>query len=315
MSPLEILVIGPNPALQKTLSFDTLSVDRVNRARHVRVYTGGKGTNFCRAAACYRESHHFCQTTLFTFVGGETGTRVVELLGQEGISTHPIQAPGETRTCITCLDAQNGTMTELIEPSSAVPPASADAMDDALRQRLPSAAGLAIMGSLPDHTSPELYTRWVQMAAAAKKPVLIDAVGGIMDSLKVAGASSILKINLEELLKITGKSNLDEAFCYAMREWGISILAVTDGPRTAYIQERDSPMTAIALPTVDNVVSPLGAGDTADAIFLSEYVNGTTPVEAFRRGLAAASANCLQKDAGVFEMKHLEAISDAIQRL
>jgi tagatose 6-phosphate kinase len=312
MSSTDILVVGPNPALQKTLTFAELRLDAVNRAGSMREYTGGKGTNFCRASACFKANPHFCNTTLFTFVGGETGKRVVDLFKEEGIVVHPISVPAETRTCITCLDEKHGTMTEIIEPSYPVPAESADEMDRVLREKLQHAGGIAIMGSLPDQTSPELYTRWTQMAAEAQKPVLLDAIKGIEDSLKVPHATSILKVNMEELYKLTGQSTPEKAFERAMEEWTVHILAVTDGPRTAYIQERGKALKKLHLPKLDGVVSPLGAGDTADAVFFAQYIHGVPADEAFRFALAAASANCLHKDAGRFAHHDMEEIAKGI---
>ncbi|KAL7701600.1 tagatose-6-phosphate kinase-like protein [Lotmaria passim] len=312
MSSNDILVVGPNPAFQKTLTFGELRLDAVNRATTIREYTGGKGTNFCRASACFKASPHFCKTTLFTFVGGETGKRVVNLFAEEGIAVHPVTVPAETRTCITCLDEKHGTMTEIIEPSYPVPAESADEMDRVLREKLERAGGIAVMGSLPDHTSPELYTRWTQMAAEARKPVLLDAIKGIEASLKVPHATSILKVNMEELYKLTGESTPESAFARAMREWTVHILAVTDGPRSAYIQERGKALKQLHLPKVEGVVSPLGAGDTADAVFFAQYINGVPADEAFRLALAAASANCLHKDAGKFEHQDMEKIAKSI---
>lgn len=308
----DILVVGPNPALQKTLSFGELRLDAVNRATAIREYTGGKGTNFCRASACFKDSPHFSKTTLFTFVGGETGKRVVHLFEEEGINVHPIAVPAETRTCITCLDEKHGTMTEIIEPSYAVPEESADEMDVALKAQLQHAGGIAIMGSLPDNTSADLYTRWTRMAAEAKKPVLIDAIKGIEASLKVPHATSVLKVNMEELYKLTGQSTPESAFAHAMQEWTVQVLAVTDGPRCAYIQERNGDLRTLHLPKVDGVVSPLGAGDTADAVFFAQYLHGVSAEEAFRLALAAASANCLQKDAGKFTHSDMEEIAKKI---
>ncbi|KPA79793.1 tagatose-6-phosphate kinase-like protein [Leptomonas pyrrhocoris] len=312
MSSSDILVVGPNPALQKTLTFGELRLDAVNRASAIREYTGGKGTNFCRASACFKASPNFCNTTLFTFVGGETGKRVVDFLKGEDIAVHPISVPGETRTCVTCLDEKHGTMTEIIEPSYPVPAESAGDMDRVLKERLQHAGGLAIMGSLPDHTSPELYTRWTQMAAEAKKPVLLDAIKGIEASLKVPNVTSILKVNMEELYKLTGKSTPESAFAYAMREWTVHILAVTDGPRSAYIQERGKALHTLHVPRLDSVVSPLGAGDTADAIFFAQYIHGVPADKAFRFALAAASANCFQKDAGKFEHRDMVEIAKGV---
>lgn len=312
MGSKEIIVIGPNPAYQKTMTFDQLTVDKVNRATNLRVYTGGKGTNFCRASKCYKGEPHFCEATLYMFTGGSNGESVKGFLRDEGIRTHCVDVPHNTRTCITCLDVAHNTMTELIEPSFPVPADAAAAMDAAVEKALSTAAAVAVMGSLPDHTDPELYTRWTRMAAAANKPILIDAVKGIEASLQVPGARTILKVNLDELRKMTGKSSPEEAFAHAMKTWTVEVLAITNGPGRAFLQQRGKPIMVFTIPPLDNVISPLGAGDTADAVFLAEYVNGTDAVEAFRLALAAASANCLQADAGVFTIPDMAKVEKGV---
>lgn len=59
-------------------------------------------------------------------------------------------------------------------------------------------------------------------------------------------------------------------------------------------------------------ISKSGASDTAGAVFLAEYIHGTTPVEAFRLALAAASVNCLQREAGVFAQNDMRRIAGGI---
>ena len=52
---------------------------------------------------------------------------------------------------------------------------------------------------------------------------------------------------------------------------------------------------------VEQVVNPIGCGDTASAVMFSEIVAGTAPEEAFHLALAAASANCMSSLPGSFE--------------
>lgn len=308
-----ILVIGPNPALQKTMFFNGLELDKVNRALKQQEYTGGKGTNFCRA--CSQHAVGGISTLLFTFIGGSAGAKAGRLLKGEGIQLCTVTVEDETRTCITCLDEASGTMTELIGPSFPINERAATAMDTAVWGYLQhrDVVGVAILGSLPDGTDADLYRRWVKMAAEKGKPLLVDAVKGISPALSVERNNAILKVNKDELFKMTGKGTIDEAFEHAMCEWPLSILAVTDGPYEAFIQKRGEERCTIKVPALDSVVSPLGAGDTADAVFFSEYLSGTDYVEAFRRGLAAASANCLQQEAARFRKEDYEKCLTTIQ--
>ncbi len=61
-----IIVMGANPAWQKTLRFSGLRKNGVCRAERMNAYPGGKGVNFCRAASCFGEA----ETVLFQFAGG-----------------------------------------------------------------------------------------------------------------------------------------------------------------------------------------------------------------------------------------------------
>ena len=60
------------------------------------------------------------------------------------------------------------------------------------------------------------------------------------------------------------------------------------------------------------MVNPIGCGDTANAIWMSEILAGSDPFEAFRRALAAASANCLTAFPGSFSPAAAEEIAAGI---
>lgn len=77
-----LIVIGPNAAYQKTLTFDHFKVNSVNRASNIRVYTGGKGTNFCRALKSYKHNITQLYPILFTFLGGANGKKICENLNK-----------------------------------------------------------------------------------------------------------------------------------------------------------------------------------------------------------------------------------------
>ena len=50
MMAVKILALGPNPALQRVLSFDSpLEIGGVNRAASVQSYVGGKGQGMALA--------------------------------------------------------------------------------------------------------------------------------------------------------------------------------------------------------------------------------------------------------------------------
>ena len=287
-----IAVFGANPAWQKTLYFENFRRGQVNRAEKLELYAGGKGVNFCRAADC----RGVAETVLYQFSGGANGKLHEAALAAEGIRCRAVHVAAETRCCTTVLDRTGDPMTELIEPSHAPSAAEIADMLQAFDAGLENAAGAAIAGSLPDGTDKELYTEVAGIAAKHKSPLLIDAV--YVPMLDAAG-DFILKINMDELKKLTGETEADSALRFGSRKWPRGVFAITDGAGAAYLASGGK-IWRYAIPRIE-VVSALGAGDTCSAVTLSEFLGGKTVVEAFACGLAAASANCLSPRAGEFD--------------
>ena len=301
-----IAVFGANPAWQKTLHFKEFRPGKVNRAAALELYAGGKGVNFCRAAGC----RGLCRTRLFQFAGGANGALHEAELAREGIDCCSIRVAAETRCCTTCLDEAGSPMTELIEPSHAVTAKEAEQMLKALDSQLAEAAGAAITGSLPDGTDPELYVRVAEVAARHGLPLLIDALS---PEAVAAAADVVLKINMDELKKITGESEPAAALKSGASQWKNAILAITDGADAAYLAGRGK-LYRYRIPRI-SVVSALGAGDTCSAVLLSGLLTGQAPHLAFAGALAAASANCLSATAGKFSNADCAELMPDIEEL
>ena len=301
-----IAVFGANPAWQKTLHFKQFRPGEVNRASALELYAGGKGVNFCRAAGC----RGLCRTRLFQFSGGANGAFHEAALSKEGIDFCAIRVAAGTRCCTTCLDEVGSPMTELIEPSHAVTADEAAKMLQALDVQLSEASGAAITGSLPDGTDPELYTRVAEVVAKHDLPLLIDALS---PGATAASAKVVLKINMDELRKLTGEGDAASALRCGASRWGNAILAITDGASAAYLAGGGK-FYRYRIPRID-VVSALGAGDTCSAVLMSGILTGQAPHLAFAGALAAASANCLSATAGEFSNADCVKLMPQIEEL
>ena len=291
-----LAVLGPNPAWQKTLFFTDFTKGAVNRARTMEEFSSGKGINFCRALTCAGMSTF----TLIQFSGGDNGRKLDEGLQKIGMEFISVKTDAPTRCCTTCLDENAQVMTELIEPSF---PASAEEVQEILRAfekvLAAPAAGAAFCGSLPDGTDPALYVEAAQLAAKYNALLLIDAFRNL-DDVFAAGADILLKINKEELEKLAGVKGVPEGLRKLFTQFpSLKYAAITDGPDTAFASDGKQ-IAAYTLPELPYVASPLGCGDTASALLLSEVCNGKEIFTAFQRALAGASANCLNPMPGSF---------------
>ena len=299
----KIAVLGPNPAWQKTLFFTNFNKGSVNRARTMDSLASGKGINFCRALSCAKKSRY----TLIQFSGGNNGRLLDEALERSRMDFISIKVKGDTRCCITCLDESAQVMTELIEPSFPASPEEAEELLSAFDQVLEGAAGAAFCGSLPDGTDPILYVKAAALAAKHHALLLIDA---FRDLSEVFGAAEqvLLKINKEELEKLSGEKEIDAGLKKLFSTYNsLKYAAITDGPENAFASDGTS-LAEYTLPQLPQVISPLGCGDTASAILLSEVCSGTPLFTAFQHALAAASANCLNATPGSYKIEDAEKL-------
>jgi tagatose 6-phosphate kinase len=322
--PARLLAIGLNPAWQKTLFFDHLEFGEVNRAARVDAQASGKGINFIHAV---RQAGG--AAVVLQVAGGVTGDWLVADLDRRGLAHATVAVAGATRVCNTLLCHATGQMTELIEPSAELTPAEIAGLEARLAARLPEVAGLALCGTFPPGVPPAFYAGAARAARARGLPVLLDGVRGVLPTLE-AGVD-LLKINASELAGLaetTADAPPAAAAVVLKRFPKLDRLAVTAGPRTAFLFDRRHAWALRLPPLPAAVVNPIGAGDTTGGVLLAQIVNrrqlfadAAAPATdatdsawlawAFRDALACASASCLTAAPAVFDLATARALAAA----
>lgn len=302
----KICVAGLNPAWQKTLIFEDFKRGGINRAAEFETIPSGKGINFARAVKTWGTA----DPTVYQFLGGDTGKCIRRGLWNEAISNISVEIPGETRTCVTAVSLSDATSTELIEPSARVPSDAAMQLLEALCAGLNTSDALAICGTCPPGLNEYFYGKTVRHARENGKFILLDTVQYIETALEEG--VDLVKINREELAKLSGENDLNAGYQTFFERYRIQYLAVTDGPDAAWFQERGKALHRIAVPFLskEELINPIGSGDTCSGVTLACILDGMPVLEAFRTGLAAASANCLSKEPAVFEKETALALLD-----
>src|SRR5690349_12464607 len=107
-----ILCVGTTPTVQRTLTFDRVKVDDVNRAADVHEYASGKAVNVARVLAVLGEA-----ALAAGFSGGRRGEALLEDLTEAAIPHDFVSTAAQTRLCTTVIDRAAGTATELVEES------------------------------------------------------------------------------------------------------------------------------------------------------------------------------------------------------
>lgn len=288
-----LLVIGANPAWQKCLTFTAFSAGGINRASSMEFYPAGKGANVCRALKCWNGKF---SGRLLGIAAGENGRHMEAALAAESISFRSVWVPGNTRMCTTCL--ANGQMTEIIEPSTPIPADKIQEFLAAAKEELEHCAGMVISGSCPDGTAPDLYVGLAKLAAEMNKPLLVDTKDHTLDIL-MEYPKAIVKINAGELKDITKIHDIAEGIDGLSQRFPQAMYAITDEDRQAYLKVPEEMLISLQPPVLDCVVNPLGAGDTASAVFFCELLSSCQPKDAFQKALQAATDSCKNAMAGM----------------
>lgn len=290
----KILVCGLNPAWQKTLHFRMLLSGEVNRAYALEQTASGKGINFARAAKTWGKA----EPKLLQFAGGATGKQLTDVLDREGIGHLTIVSSAVTRTCSTVISETPPSVTELIEPSEPVSFETSRALYDAGLEALDGVDALAVCGTYPPGVTGHFYSGLIEKAVKTGKFVMLDSFMNVEESLK--NDISFMKVNKEEILKLTGQRELRDAFRFCKKHFRLKLTAVTAGSSYAFFFDGVN-VWRLSVPKVAKVANPIGAGDTCSAVTCSEILSGTAPLEAFQLGLCAASASCLTASAAEYD--------------
>mmetsp|Transcript_72126 Transcript_72126/g.120072 ORF Transcript_72126/g.120072 Transcript_72126/m.120072 type:complete len:338 (+) Transcript_72126:33-1046(+) len=327
-SALRILALGPNPALQRVLTFeDELHLGGVNRASAVSRYVGGKGQGVAFALNRWAP----LSVSVAQFVGGDTGVFVENELARQGIECISQHTEAHTRICTTLIGkstegkSTEGLCTELIDPSGTVREEECQCLLAHLEQRLALKAdfgGIALCGTTPPGAA-ALYERLCEKIMGLPQILLLDGFKGIEGVLN-SGRLDVLKINVDEVKALTGAAGPREAAHLLLHAKNAplcrpgSLLALTDGAGAALLFSKSGRSWQISVPRI-RCVNAIGAGDVCTGVFLHSLVIARATAkgmeedaaEAFAWGIAAACARCTREQPN-FEREEVEKMRACI---
>lgn len=306
-----IVAAGLTPAWQQILEFETLAPGEVNRARRVTACASGKvlnvglGLHFLGAAS-----------RTVALVGGLTGQAIRAEFAALGAEATWVEDAHTTRVCTTVLESAPPRATELVENAAAVDGPTLDRFAAAFGEAARGARLVVLSGSLPAG-APMTYYRDLLRSTAA--PAVLDIRGPELLAVLDAGLRPrVVKPNRAELAATVGRRLDDDGTLReAMQELvarGAEWLVVTDGPRPVWVVgTRES--YRLLPPPAEQVVNPIGCGDSLTAGIAWALARGDEIESAVRLGMAAAADNLRQLLPARLDAARMEAASVRVERL
>src|ERR1041385_5936108 len=102
------ICVGPNPAIDKRLTLESLSPGRIHRVRTIQHFPGGKAAHVAMVLRTLGVAPHWTG-----FCGGPTGEELVRGLTALGVAVHPCHTRQPTRTNLEIIE-DSGTVTEIL---------------------------------------------------------------------------------------------------------------------------------------------------------------------------------------------------------
>ena len=304
-----ITALSLNPSIDMTISVNKFTYGGLNRVQTARRDAGGKGLNVAIALRAMG-----AEAECIGFMHEENAKLFEDKLAVSGATWDFVYCPGSTRTNIKLRDDETMTITELNQSGRAVTKEEMGKMMDVIRSHAEKSDYMVLTGSVPPGCDAGVYRDIIEELASTGCRCVLDADGEkLAQGLKAK--PFLIKPNRYELELLTGRSleTRDELLNAAdeLIAGGIGVVAISLGGEGALITDGNEAL--FAPPLKIEINSTVGAGDSMVAGLTAAFAEGKTLEEAFRIGVACASAACCTEGTQVFTRWDFEKILEMVK--
>lgn len=296
----KFLCVGLSPSIQRTVSFDSVVKNSVNRSSEYRFDASGKAANSARVLNQLEKK----SARLVCPLGAENISFFRKLAERDGLAVNPVEIPGRTRECWTLLDASDSGTTELVAEEPCVSSVFGEAEEklfEIVRFEVKNVDAVLIAGSSPASWKKETVPCIAKIVSQNKKVFLADYWGkALLDTIEFC-VPNIIKINEEEFLNtFGGKLPISDGdFRHLVSDKSVElgcILVVTRGEKSTFAADKGNfvefPVEKI------KAVNTTASGDAFSAGFLYEYLKSKDFLKSLEKGTWCAARNAESKIPG-----------------
>ena len=223
-----IYTITLNPALDRMLWVNKVTLDDSNRIEKEERFAAGKGVDVSKVLTTLG-----VRNTALGFVGGFTGDELEGRLLNNGVTCDFVRISCETRVNVVINETSTGRQVLFSGKGPEVEPYELmrliHKIEDITEDDI-----IIMSGSLPPGINPEVYYRIIEMAKARKAWVLFDADLNAL-SLGIQAKPDAIKPNIHELSRLVNREleNLDDIIDAAksIQKMGIKIVLASMGEK------------------------------------------------------------------------------------
>lgn len=303
-----ILTVTINPLLERRFTFEKVTHCYENRQGKEELKAGGKGINVSRQLNKLN-----VQNLAFTFLGGNNGKLLKDILSQEAINLTFLRTSSETRNAVLAIDKSQKTLTTFFGQNTEVSREETDEFKIKLEKMIQNCEVVIFSGSSPCKTTNSIFPFGIEIANRFDKISICDTYG---EHLKVCieMGPTIIHNNVDETeksLKINlqtekGKCNYLD-FLYSKN---IKQAYLTDGAKESYCSNFDYHFK-VKLPEV-KFIDSTGSGDSFVAGIAYGWHNNLTFENSLLIASSLGTSNSLTFETSNVLLKDAEAFNNSI---
>jgi 1-phosphofructokinase family hexose kinase len=307
-----IITVTLNAAIDKSLAVPNFKLGRRHRTVDQRTMAGGKGVNIARTLKALG------QPVIATgFVGGATGTHIVEQLTEESILNDFVRIREESRTNTSVLDPTTGAQTEINERGPSVSAREVELFANKLLYLARGAAIVVFAGSLPRGVEPEIYASLIRDLERLDVITVVDTDGEPLRQA-VRAEPDVVSPNVLEAEELVGHefSGEDE------RSQVVAEIAAL-GPREAIMTLPDGCFAQVLVDGQRRLkrarieprepVARSGSGDAFLAGYLAARYEGRAPDQCLRFGVACGAESTGRLGAGLIDAREARRLMGDVE--
>ena len=284
----KILCVCLSSTIQRSVTFEKVRLEQVNRAEHYVEHASGKSVNSARVL---NQLETGCVKVICP-LGENNAQHFLKLAQKDNLEIEYVTIPGNTRSCWTLLDSTVGTTTEIVvgEPMEKITQQPEVKLLKLLVESLPQFDAVLLAGSRPVIWSKDLYATIAGMTKDAGKIFLADYIGDDLQLTLKSVVPDIIKINDEEFEKTfdVQPEELKSKITEKSKELN-NMIVVTRGCDSTYAAKNGEFFECPA--EVVKPVNTTACGDSFNAGFIYEYLNSGDFMKALQKGTWAAARN------------------------
>lgn len=307
MKPL-ILTVTLNPAIDRTVTVESFSIDKVNRVKSIQRDPGGKGINVSKTIKALGG-----QSKALAILGGRNGQWLLEESQRLGLSLVNVAIEGETRENIKIVDPVSKQYTDLNESGPTADDSMVQRLIMTIRDILHEGDYLVLSGSALPGMPEDIFKKIIEGVKTKGVQVIVD-VDGVYLVKALEAQPDFIKPNIDELEAFVGKKlPTEEAILEAANsliQKGIKRVVISRGEEGLLWVDERQVIEAKAIPVV--VKSTVGAGDSVVAALVTGLSLGKSEQDIVKLAIATAASVVMTEGSKTGSLDNLETFEKQV---